>query len=321
MEIETVLIAGAGAVGTLVATQFQRAMPGKVGILAGGERLARYRRQGFTVNGTPVDFRFVEVGSGETFDLVIVACKDHHLPDLLTDLESHVGPRTLILSLLNGITSEAKIGAKYGPARLPYAMIVGTDAGFVNGALDYCSEGLIVFGDARNETPWSPRVAAIAHALDRAAIRYQVPEDMLGRLWYKFMFNVGINQVSAVLRRPFRTFKGPDRNPHAFALMDTAMREARAVACAEGIPLTEVDIELVWKTVDTLSDHGQTSMLQDVLAGRKTEVELFSQQVIALAERHGLEVPVNRALFGAIRAIETSYGEAPQAAVLSRNAS
>ena len=311
MEIQTVLIAGAGAVGTLVATQFQKAFHDRVGILAGGARLERYRRQGFAVNGTPVDFRFVEVGSGETFDLVIVACKNHHLPVILADLESHIGPQTLILSLLNGITSEEKIGAVYGSERLPYAMIVGTDAGFVDGALDYRSEGLVVFGDARNEEPWSPRVAAIAHAFDRARIAYQVPEDMLNRLWYKFMFNVGINQTSAVIRRPFRTFKGPDRNPHAFALMDAAMREARAVACAEGIPLTEDDIALVWKTVDTLSDHGQTSMLQDVQAGRKTEVELFSEHVIALAERHGIEVPVNRTLYAAIRAIETSYEGSP----------
>lgn len=310
MEIQTVLIAGAGAVGTLVATQFQKAMPGCVGILAGGERLARYRRQGFTVNGTPVDFRFAEVGSGETFDLVIVACKDHHLPQILEDMKSHVGPDTLILSLLNGITSEAKIGAVYGPGRLPLAMIVGTDAGFVDGALDYRSEGIIVFGDARNEKPWSPRVASIAQAFDQAGIAYQVPPDMQNRLWYKFMFNVGINQTSAVLRRPFRTFKGPNRNPHAFALMDAAMREARLVACAEGIPLTEDDIALVWKTVDTLSDHGQTSMLQDVQAGRKTELELFGLQVITLAEKHGLEVPVNRTLVECLRALETSYGDA-----------
>jgi len=309
MEIRTVLIAGAGAVGTLVATQFQKAMPGCVGILAGGERLARYRRQGFTVNGTPVDFRFVEVGSGETFDLVIVASKDHHLPQILEDMESHIGPQTLILSLLNGITSEEKIGAVYGPERLPLAMIVGTDAGFVDGALDYCAEGLIVFGDARNTQPYSPRVAAIADVFERAHIAYQIPDDMLNRLWYKFMFNVGINQTSAVIRRPFRTFKGPDRNPHAFALMDAAMREARLVACAEGIPLTEDDLALVWKTVDTLSDHGRTSMLQDVLAGRKTELELFGAQVITLAEKHGIEVPVNRVLVECLRALETSYAE------------
>jgi len=92
--------------------------------------------------------------------------------------------------------------------------------------------------------------------------------------------------------------------------MDAAMREARAVACAEGVPLTEEDIALVWKTVDTLSDHGQTSMLQDVQAGRKTEVELFSEHLLDLAQRHGIEVPVNRSLHAAIRAIETSYADA-----------
>lgn len=306
-KIQSVLIAGAGAIGTLVAHQFQSAFPGCVGILAGGERLARYRRQGFTVNGVPTEFRLVDVETDELFDLVVIACKDHHLPQILEDLKRHVGPHTLLLSLLNGVTSEAKIGAVYGAERLPLAMIVGTDAGFRDGALDYCSTGTIVFGDAQGGPERSPRVAAIAQAFERAGIVHQVPDDMRNRLWYKFMFNVGINQTSAVLRRPFKVFKSPDRNPHAFRLMDSAMREAQAVACAEGIPLTENDITLVWKTVDTLSDHGQTSMLQDVLAGRKTEVELFSAEVISLAERHGIEVPVNRTLLAAIRAIESSY--------------
>lgn len=306
-EIGNVLVAGAGAIGTLVAHQFQQRFSDKVAILAGGDRGERYRRQGFRVNGAPVDFRLVDVEDDETFDLVVVACKNHHLPRVLADLKRHVGPETLLLSLLNGITSEEKIGAVFGPERIPYAMIVGTDAGYIDGNLEYTVAGTIVFGDAVNANPCSPRVASIARCFERAGIRHQVPGDMLNRLWYKFMFNVGINQVSAVTRRPFRIFKTPTRDPDASGLMNQAMREAMAVARAEGVNLTETDIASVWNTVDTLSDGGRTSMLQDVLAQRKTEVELFSGQVIELADRHGIEVPVNRTLHALIRAIENTY--------------
>jgi ketopantoate reductase len=72
-EIESVLVAGAGAIGTLVAHQFQRKFSGKVAILAGGERGERYRQQGFRVNGAPVEFRLVDVEDDETFDLVVGA--------------------------------------------------------------------------------------------------------------------------------------------------------------------------------------------------------------------------------------------------------
>ena len=313
-EIENILIAGAGAIGTLVAHQFQQSLSCQVGILAGGERLERYRTRGFSVNGHPTGFRFVDVENDEIFDLVVVACKNHHLPRILEDVGRHVGPRTLFLSLLNGITSEEKIGSVFGAERIPYAMIVGTDAGFHDGRLDYTVAGTIVFGDARNDGCRSPRVAAIARAFERAGIRHQVPDDMLGRLWYKFMFNVGVNQVSAVLRRPFHVFQTSTSDPCAARLMDQAMREAAAVARAEGVILTESDIASVWTTLDTLSHLGRTSMLQDVLAGRKTEVELFSAQVIALADRHRIEAPVNRFLHDALRAIESTYGLEPERA-------
>lgn len=90
-QIQTVLIAGAGAIGAGLAWQINKSMPGKVSLLAGGERLERYRETPLIINGTPVSFPLTAVESTSKPDFVIVACKNHHLEQILHDLRNHIG--------------------------------------------------------------------------------------------------------------------------------------------------------------------------------------------------------------------------------------
>jgi len=89
--------------------------------------------------------------------------------------------------------------------------------------------------------------------------------------------------------------------------MIAAMREVIPLSRLEGVPVTERDLQDYLDLLDTLSPEGMPSMRQDGLAHRKSEVELFSGTVIRLAEKHGLDVPVNRALYDNIRAMEAQY--------------
>ncbi len=320
-EIRTVLIAGAGAVGAAVASIIHAKMPGAVSVLAEGERLTRYRREGFIVNGARFDFPLVDAARGaarksdEAFaDLVIVAVKHHHLPATIDQLRGHVGPDTSILSLLNGIESEETLGAAFGggsgaPEGVsipPYAMILGIDAVRVGNETRFASGGKIFFGDRTNPAGGrSGRVARIARFFDAAGVAYVIPEDMLRALWYKFMINVGINQVSAVLRAPYGVFQ---RSPEASAAMEAPMREVIAVARSLGIGLDDADLGRWKETLATLHPDNLTSMCQDVLARRKTEVEMFAGKVVELGKKHGVPTPANEMLFDLLKATEAAYG-------------
>jgi 2-dehydropantoate 2-reductase len=309
-EIQSVLIAGAGAIGSMVAAEIYARDHAAVSVLAGGERLQRYKKDGFVINGQKIDLPLTDVDSRTNPDLVIVACKYHHLAQVLADLKNHVGAETLIISLLNGISSEGVIGKAFGAERIPYAMIVGTDAGHEGNRTTFSAPGTIFFGDGKNGTradDRTPRVRAISSFFDRVGIGYTVPDDMLNRLWYKFMLNVGVNQVTAVTRRSYAILKPANIRPETKELVDGAMREVIAVAKAEGIELTDQDIAEVYRTMNGLADGGKTSMCQDVEAGRKTEVELFSGTVIELGRKHGIPVPVNETLYRELRTIEQSY--------------
>jgi 2-dehydropantoate 2-reductase len=305
-HIRSLLVVGAGAVGSSVASLVAERDPTAVRVLAGGERLRRYRQEGFVLNGRRRDFALLSPQEHSRPDLVIVAVKTYQLGQAIEDLRNHVGPQTLILSLLNGVSSEEALADVFGAAKVLLAMILGIDAVREGNRTVFSGSGTIHFGDATNpQGTWSPRVARIAAFFERCGLRFEVPPNMVRSLWYKFMINVGINQASAVLRAPYGTFQAAGE---ARDLMESAMRETVALSRVVGTGLEERDIASWRDTLARLSPEGKTSMLQDVEAGRRTEVEAFAGAILARAGPPGLAVPVNRTLYHLIRAIEQGYG-------------
>ena len=302
MKINTVLIAGAGAIGLPTAETIFSADPKCISILARGERLERYRKNGLKVNGRKLDLRLSE---GEKADLIIVASKYYHLDQVIEDIGPSVGENTIILSLLNGITSEEIIGNKLGAGRLPLAMVLGTDASHAGEETTYSRKGVIHFGDGEGKN--GEREESIAEFFTRTGVSFVLEQNMRRKLWFKFMFNTGMNQTTAVLRLPYRAVQnkgGEGEIPEARLLMEKSMRELIAVANAEGIDLNDKDIENSYKTINLLDSDGFSSMCQDVLAGRKTEREMFSPVLANLAKKHNLSVPVNEALYLQLCTIE-----------------
>jgi len=305
MKINSVIIAGAGAIGLTYGEILHKADPGCVSILAKGERLERYQKNGLRVNGERVNFRFTQ---GEKADLIIVASKFHHLDQIIEDISPCVGKDTIILSLLNGMSSEEIIGRRLGRDRLPLAMVLGIDALHEEGGAKYTVKGVIHFGDAEGKN--GEREEAIAEFFTRTGVPFKLEQNMKRALWYKYMVNVGSNQVTAVLRLPYKAIMnkgGSDEIPEARLLIEKAMGEVIAVANAEGIDLNKGDIQTFYNTIGRLNPEGYTSMCQDVLAGRKTEVEMFSLALMNLAKKYSIPVPVNETLYLQLRTIETRY--------------
>jgi len=307
--IKSVLIAGAGAIGLLVAETIYRAEPDSISILAKGERLERYRKNGLWVNGQRLDFRLTDGGKA---DLIIVASKFHHLDQIIEDIAPSVGKDTIILSLLNGISSEEIIGRRFGRERLPLAMIIGTDAAHKGGSTTYSQKGVIHFGDGEGRN--GEREDRIAEFFTRTGVAFKLDPNMKRAFWYKYMINVGVNQPTAILRLPYialQTRGGAGEIPEARRLAELGMREVIAIANAEGIDLNDTDIENTYKTVNLLDPSGCTSMCQDVLAKQKTELEMFSLAVMELGKKHGIPTPVNEVYYLQLRVIEKRYGLQP----------
>ena len=305
MQVRSVAILGAGAIGAFFVERFSGVADISTMVVARGERYDRLRRLGLVVNGKAYAPRVVHADEASApADLVFVALKHHQLADGVHDLRRLVGDQTTIVSAMNGLDSEETIGAVYGADKVLYGIAVGIDAVRQENRITYTTGGKLYFGEADNTEP-SPRVRTVQAALERAGIVYEVPADMIRILWWKFMVNVGMNPSSAVLRAPYGTFQA---SPDARALMEALMHEVLVLAGAAGVNLVEKDIDDWYAVLDTLSPQGKTSMLQDVEAGRKTEVEMLAGKAVELGQTYGIATPVNRTMLQIIRAMEQSMG-------------
>lgn len=303
--IKKVYISGLGAVGGAYASMLHNMDKDCVKVIADSKRIENFNKNGLVINNKPYFFEYIKPeDEAEPADLILFAVKHHHLEKAVGDVKNFIGKDTVILSLLNGIESEETIGKAYGMEHVLHSMCVGIDAVREGNSIRFANTGRIVFGDRKNDT-LSPKVLKVKELFEKAAIPYSIPQDMIRTLWWKFMLNVGVNQTSAVMKAPYGVFI---KNPEAIELMETACREVVDISRKAGIDLTEEDIAEAVKTIKGLDPDNKTSMLQDMEAGRKTEVEIFAGTVIGLGKKHGVETPVNKVLFNMIRTMEKMNG-------------
>lgn len=299
-EIKEIAIIGAGALGLMYMESIFPVMGDNVYFLADAKRKSALKSREFIINGENRTFAVKSPSDLDSPpDLVLVCVKNHHIQSIGPLLKTTCGPGTIVLSVLNGISSEKFLEEILRDSTVLYCAVLGMDAVKEGDTLTYKRKGrfLLGTGDKRD----SEDLQAAARFLPRCGLPCEIPDDIHRELWFKWMINMGINQPSAILEAPYAAFQteGPARD-----LMNEAMEETIAVARASGINLGAEDIKRWYSVLSTLSPDGKTSMVQDMEAGRKTEVEYFSGELMRLAGIYGVPVPVNRTLFRLIRARE-----------------
>lgn len=300
-EIRNVLLIGLGAVGGAYAKKLYDMDPDSIQVLAGGERAKRYQESGIFINNQRYEFHYAdpEVPS-EPADLIIVAVKFYDLDAAIRSMRNYVGDHTIILSLMNGISSEELIGAVYGMDKLLYGLVIGIDGNREKNQIHFTSYGTIVFGKKQNQIR-SSKVEAVAKLFEKADIQYSIPDDMMHARWNKFMMNIGINQSSAVLLANYGVFQ---KSADAYTVIESAMGEVIQIADKIGVHLDEQDLKKWRQVVDGMNPESRTSMHDDLVNGRKTEVEMLSGTIIKLGLAHSVATPVNQLLYHLIKARE-----------------
>lgn len=299
--IGSVAFVGLGSVGAIYAQRALRC--GEVPCFAVVREKESFRERPVSVNGErlPVALRLPEE-TGEAVDLLIVAVKWHALADALEEAAPAVGEHTIVISLLNGISSERVIAERFPQARVLYAFGSGIDSNRVGRDVRMNRLGKIVFGSGTGEE--DADVQAVRAYFERASIPHEVSRDMLHQMWWKLMVNVGMNQVSAVMDLNFGRFR---QSEEAMNRMRMAQREVIAVANAQGIPMDGEDMAKWERQLSGLSADGLSSTLQDVRARRKTEVELYGGEICRLGAIWGVPTPVNAELVRQIHELERQF--------------
>lgn len=305
MKIKTVAIVGLGALGTMYATFFTDKLPkGNVRVIASEQRIRNYKEEGIFCNGKRYDYHYVLPETEQRpADLVLFCVKFNQLEQAIKDAKNQVGEHTVILSALNGISSEEIIGGTFGMDKILYCVAQGMDAVKAGNKASYQNMGILSFGE-KNNTVWSDKVTKVAEFFDSVDFPYEVPKDMDHRMWGKFMLNTGVNQTVAVFAANYGAIQveGEPRD-----IMIAAMKEVISLSQKVGINLGQDDLDYWLHILGTLNPLGMPSMRQDMAAKRKTEVGLFSGTVIALGRQYQVPTPVNDWLYQKVQEMEKEF--------------
>ena len=300
--MKNVLFVGLGAIGTAIASQFSNAKY-DFSVLCDAPRKIKYLQDGFIINDKRYDFHYVTNNEYKnTADLIIISVKYHHLKTVVKQLAGLVGTNTKIISLLNGIDSEDIIAKQFGYQSVIHAFIYNIDATKVQNVTTYSKKGIIVFGE--KDGCITCRINKLKGILTEAGISHEISDDIIRNMWWKYMVNIGMNQATAILGASYRAFQ---KISYIQKINKAAMREAIEIAKSLNINLSEEDIEKAFSMLMDFSPDGKTSMLQDVEAKRKTEVEMFSGKLCSLGEQLNISTPVNHLFFNLIKSIEAMY--------------
>jgi 2-dehydropantoate 2-reductase len=263
-----------------------------------GERSAR----DFRVLASPE-----EVGAA---DYVLVTTKSFDTAGVVDDVAPHA-PEAQFVTLQNGLGNVEAVSARVGRERTIGGMVI---VGF-----EITRPGevrvTVIGGDVLIGRPGTPEgggpdgsVALLAEALSAAGIPARTTDNIEGAVWGKVLYNCALNALGAVLRVPY----GELAAPPAWAMIEDVVREAFAVARAEGVRLPwampEEYLEVLASRQLPATAAHRSSMLQDLERGRRTEVGHLNGAVARLGRARGIATPVNACLAALVRFGEAGHG-------------
>lgn len=303
MKITKAGIIGTGAVGGMICSLMHKKYADDFYVIGNDVRSCRVS-QGLTVNGEKLYPPILNTEKEkQALDFVILCVKNYDLESSLKDLEAAIDEHTIILPLLNGVTATDVIREAFPNNRVFYGIVMRTDAARVDYNVTFKTCGEIQLGYARNDE-CAEEVAAVRDYLLEAGLKAVVYPDMLRMLWRKWMINIGANQVSVLTGAKFKYF---GMFEEIIVLLRASMKEIVDIAKVNNIHLTEQDLEEVVQILINYPPEKKTSMLQDMEARRRTEIDSFAGTVMNYGIKCNVPTPINTMLYYGIKAREKVY--------------
>ncbi|MBQ9030653.1 MAG: 2-dehydropantoate 2-reductase [Parasporobacterium sp.] len=296
--IRQVAVIGAGAVGSFFLEGLNKAGC-QVFAVASGERKERLERNGIVVNGRAVCPVVKTPEESKGADLIIVCVKYNALPEVLDLLELAADEHTILLCPMNGVDTEEIIAGRMGKQRILHSMMIiaaerdGNEIIYNEGAVPCVHYGQAEgFGSSRD-------LEALTELFERTGLTCKYQEEIITSIWNKFALNISTNIAQAIVNCSYGAYK---ISPYMNALGQKLCDEVLAVADARKIRCT-FDNQRALQTIRT-SDAARFSTLQDLSAGRHTEVDMFCGTVVKMGRESGVDTPFNEFAWLAIKALE-----------------
>ena len=299
MIIKSVAVLGAGAVGSYVIWGLSEKKDIRLGVIASGERAKRLKNKGCKINDTVYHPEVWTPEEAHGVDFLIVSLNYGALPGALDNITAVTGENTVIMSLMNGVDSEEIIAEKVGAEHLLHAVIKVASHKENDGYVFNPEATLgIIFGEV--SAPYdSERVQAVLDLFSGTGLHYRATDCILEEIWSKFRLNVCNNLPQAILGAGVGCYRD---SVHMKAISDGLRAELMAIAEAKGIDISKADVSS--GRGSAVPPTARYSTLQDLDAGRHTEIDMFSGALIRMGKELGIPTPYNEFTYHMIKALE-----------------
>lgn len=296
MQIKTVALLGAGAVGAYFIWGLAEKMGDNFCVIAKGARKERLKKDGLRINGRQYTLNVKEPSEVNEVDLLLVSSKQDGLEEALDDIKSMVGDKTIVLSLLNGVKSEEIIGNAIGMEHMLYSVmrIASVRKGNEITFIPEITAGVFI-GEKGIKEP-TERVLAVEELFESVGIHHHFMEDIVLDMWQKYASNVAQNLPQAVLGVGFQAYTDSE---HVHYIASQLWKEVAKVANAKGIPLSEE-----FTLFQGVKPAARFSTLQDLDAKRHTEIDMLAGEMIRMGKEYGIAVPYCEYTYHLIKALE-----------------
>ncbi len=299
MKIKSVAILGAGAVGSYVIWGLSKREDIRLGVIAEGERKERLERNGCLINGKIYRPEVWTPQEANGVDLLVVSLKYGALAGAVDSIKAAVGENTTIMSLMNGVDSEEIISEKVNDSHILYSLIKVASHKEGNG---YCFDPEttigIIFGEL-SEPYDSERVEAVKELFSDTGLHFRATEYIREEMWSKYRLNICNNLPQAILGAGVGCYSD---SVHMKAISDGLRQEVEAVAAAKGIDMSKVNLSSTRGSA--VPPTARYSTLQDIDAGRHTEIDMFSGALVRMGKELGVPTPYNEYTYHMIKALE-----------------
>ena len=299
MKIQSVAILGAGAVGSYIIWGLSKKDNIRLGVIAEGDRARRLKESGCAINGAVYRPEVWTPQEAQGVDLLVVALKYGSLPGALESIKTAVGSNTVVMSLMNGVDSEELIAAQVGAEHLLYSFIKVASHKEADGYhFDPDATLGVIYGE-RFAPFESERVKAVRELFTDSGVNFRVTEHIQEEMWSKFRLNVCNNLPQAILGAGVGCYED---SIHMNAIREGLRQELEAIAQAKGIDLSKVSATSLHGSA--VKKNARFSTLQDLDAGRHTEIDMFSKALADMGKELGIATPYNEFTYHMIKALE-----------------
>jgi 2-dehydropantoate 2-reductase len=295
-----IVVMGSGGVGGYFGAKLQRAGE-RVTFVARGPHLEAIKRSGLAIKSAGEGDILVRPAAVERLegadraDAVLFCVKSFDTDDAAARLWSILGPETPVLSLQNGVDNEEKIDAKLGAGRAMggVAQVFATIES--PGVIRHHAAGRIIFGEMDGTV--SARAETLRDAFARAEVPVELSKTIRRALWEKYLLICGVGGTTAVTRETIGAVRD---TPSTWRLFRTIVEEVAAVAQASGVDLADDAVDQVVTFAATIPPGNRASLAQDLLQGRRLELEALHGHAARLGERLGVPTPAIFAVYAAL---------------------